>query len=158
MGMRLNISFPFFIEFLNLVRSTRHRSVIFVAVKILSEKFDGLVDAFNEMGVHGAFGRQLGAGGDDGVGEAEALGFGDALLDLVDGAEFAEEAELAEDDGAPSEGHWAVHVGTGDSESDGGVGRGVGKFNPPHHVDEDIFVDEAETSPFFEDGDDHRDA
>ena len=83
-------------------------------------------------------------------------GFGEALLDLGDGAEFAEEAQFAQDEGAGRQG--AVHVGAGDGQGDGGVGGGVVEFDAADDVDEDVFVDEAEAGAFFEDGDDHGDA
>lgn len=119
--------------------------------------FDGLVDAAAEaegegFEFHGGFA----AGGDDGLAQAEALSFAEALNELADGAEFAEEAELAEDEGVGVE--RAAGVGGGDGGGDRGIGGGFGEFDPPHHVDEDVLVDETHAGVFFEDGDDHGDA
>lgn len=84
------------------------------------------------------------------------MGFAEALDELADGAEFAEEAELAEDEGVGVE--RAAGVGGGNGGGDGGIGGGFGKFDPPHHVDEDVLVDETHAGVFLENRNDHGDA
>ena len=94
--------------------------------------------------------------GADGVGDAEATGFAEALFELGDWADFSAQAEFADCEG--SGGHGSVGMRRGDGECDGEVGCGFGDFDSAGDVDEDVVGCESEFGAFFEDGDDHCDA
>ena len=94
--------------------------------------------------------------GDDGAFEAEFFCFFEPLLSACDRADFAAEADFAENHGFF--GHGAVAEAGEHGEDDGEVGGGFADFDAADGVEEHVLVETGDAAVTVEDGEQHREA
>ena len=92
-------------------------------------------------------------GGDDDVGKAQLLGFGDALLYTVDGTHFAAESHLATH--APSSLDGGVYVAGQYGGNHAEVHRHVSDSQSAGDIEKHVFLHELEAHPLLQYGEQH---